>query len=70
MRSQRNEPAAIDAGSFLEISGLDFVPSSAKAEVHFAYPDLAFAGHATFARTKQRWGVASLHVAPLERVPL
>jgi HEAT repeat protein len=70
VRSQRTEPATIDAGSFLEISGLEFFPSSAKAEVHFAYPDLAFVGHATFARTNQRWRVASFRIAPLERVRL
>jgi HEAT repeat protein len=70
VRLQRVEPADIDAGSFLEVSGLEFAPSTAKAEVRFAYPDLAFVGHATFARTNQRWRVASLRVAPLESVPL
>jgi len=44
--------------------------ASAKAEVRFAYPDLAFVGHATFARTKQRWQVSNVRIAPLESVPL
>src|SRR5439155_7255446 len=50
VRVQRQEPPAIDAGSFLEINGLEFAPSSAKAEARFAYPDLQFVGHATFVR--------------------
>jgi hypothetical protein len=70
VRVQREEPPAIEAGRFLEISGLEFVPSSAKAEVRFAYPDLAFVGHATFVRTKQRWQVSNVRIAPLESVPL
>jgi hypothetical protein len=68
VRVQRSEPPVIDAGSFLEISALDFMPSSAKAEVRFAYPDLAFVGNATFTRTNRQWHVTQLKVAPLERM--
>jgi hypothetical protein len=70
VRSQREAPPGIEAGSFLEIGGLELEPSSAQAEVHFAYPDLAFVGHATFARTNQRWRVGTVRIAPLEKVRL
>ena len=40
------------------------------AEVDFAYPDLAFVGHATFARANQRWRVGTVRIAPLEKVRL
>ena len=66
---QRDEPPAIDAGSLFEIMALEIMPSSAKAEVRFAYPDLAFLGHATFTRTNQRWRVSRLSFAPLENMP-
>jgi hypothetical protein len=68
VRSQRERPSGIDAGTFLEISGLSFDPSAAKAEAHFVYPDAAFVGRATFTRTNERWRVASLRTAPLEKV--
>ena len=66
---QRDEPPAIDAGSFFEIMALEFMPSSVKAEVRFAYPDMAFVGHATFIQTNQQWHLARLKFAPLESVP-
>jgi hypothetical protein len=47
VRSQRERPAAIDAGTFLEIRGLSFDPSAAKAQASFAYPDSAFVGGKT-----------------------
>ena len=67
-RVQRNRPAPIDAGSWLEIIGLDLEPSAASATVRFAYPDLAFAGDASFTRIQQRWRVAGIRLTPLEDI--
>ena len=66
---QRDYPPAIDAGTFFEVTALEFTPSSSKAEVRFVYPDMAFVGRATFTRTNQQWRLAQLKFAPLEHLP-
>lgn len=67
--TQRESPPGIEAGTYLEIIDTEFEVAAGKAQLDFAYPDLALAGRASFTRATGRWALDDLRLGPLTDVP-